>query len=318
MAGLAMKLKGLKSILSTWNKLHFGNIFQEVKDNEITACKAQEEYEMDPNEEKRTAANLASANLIVSLNREVCFWKQKANIKWMSEGDCNSKFFHSFAKHKRSKLTIRSIQDANGNHHSTQEDISREAVNYFFECYSSVNHPDTDLISNFIPKVIDDLDNQLLCSMPTESEIFSAVWALNPDSAAGSDGFNGYFFRTCWHIIKKDVILACKEFFLGIPVPKSFGSTFITLIPKIDDPKSFGDFRPISLSTFMSKINTKLLASRLATLLPKIISEEQTGFQKNKGVQEQILLAEEMVHMIDKEEIQGGRIPLLRSVGLQI
>ncbi|RAL44323.1 hypothetical protein DM860_017429 [Cuscuta australis] len=37
MAGLAMKLKGLKSILSTWNKLHFGNIFQEVKDNEITA-----------------------------------------------------------------------------------------------------------------------------------------------------------------------------------------------------------------------------------------------------------------------------------------
>ncbi|RAL41595.1 hypothetical protein DM860_013129 [Cuscuta australis] len=29
MAGLAMKLKGLKSTLSNWNKLHFGNIFQE-------------------------------------------------------------------------------------------------------------------------------------------------------------------------------------------------------------------------------------------------------------------------------------------------
>ncbi|VFQ98258.1 unnamed protein product [Cuscuta campestris] len=254
MAGLAMKLKGLKSTLSNWNKLHFGNIFQEVKDNEIKACKAQEEYEFDPNEEKRIAANLAAANLTVSLNREVSFWKQKANIKWMSEGDCNSKFFHSFVKHKRSKLTIRSIQDANGNHHSTQEDISREAVNYFSECYTTVNHPDTALITNFIPQVIDDLHNQMLCSMPIESEIYSAIWALNSDSAAGPDGFNGYFFRTCWHIIKRDVILACQEFFLGIPIPKSFGSTFITLIPKVEDPKSFGDFRPISLSTFMKSL----------------------------------------------------------------
>ncbi|VFQ73133.1 unnamed protein product [Cuscuta campestris] len=159
---------------------------------------------------------------------------------------------------------------------------------------------DVSLISQFIPKVINVSDNELICNVPNEEEVTKAVWDHSPDSAAGPDGYNGYFFRQCWNIIKLDVILACQEFFLGIPVPSSFGSTFITLIPKSEDPKSFGDYRTISLSTFMRKIISKILASRLSVLLPKCISEEQTGFQKNKGVEEQILLTEEMVHMIDK------------------
>ncbi|VFQ70662.1 unnamed protein product [Cuscuta campestris] len=52
----------------------------------------------------------------------------------------------------------------------------------------------------------------------------------------------------------------------------------------------------------MSKINTRILANRLHKLLPKLISVEQSGFQKGKGVDEQILLVEEMVHKLDKKE----------------
>ncbi|VFQ89741.1 unnamed protein product [Cuscuta campestris] len=301
MTGFASKLKGLKPVLAHWSKNHFGNIFKEVKDNEIKAARAQEDFENDPTEKKRAEANLASANLILSLNKEVDFWKQKANIKWMSEGNCNSKFFHSFVKSKRRKLAIKTIHDDLGNILTTQEDICREAIHYFSNCYTTVTQSDETIISQFIDQVIYDRDNQLICSLPSEAEIYKAILNLNPDSAASPDGFNGYFFRICWNIIKVDVILACQEFFLGFPVPRSFGSTFITLIAKIEDPKGFGDYKPISLSSFMSKSNTKILATRLATLLPKFISEEQTGFQKNKGVEEQILLAEEMVHMLDKE-----------------
>ncbi|VFQ83203.1 unnamed protein product [Cuscuta campestris] len=275
MTGFASKLKGLKPVLAHWSKNHFGNIFKEVKDNEIKAARAQEDFENDPTEEKRAQANLASANLILSLNKEVDFWKQKANIKWMSEGDCNSKIFHSFVKSKRRKLAIKTIHDDQGNILTTQEDICREAIHYFSNCYTTVTKSDESIISQYIDQVIDDRDNQLICSIPSEAEIYKAIMNLNPHSAAGPD------------------------------VPRSFGSTFITLIPKIEDPKGFGDYRPISLSSSMRKINTKILATRLATLLPKFISEEQTGFQKNKGVEEQILLAEEMVHMLDKELCPG-------------
>ncbi|VFQ98597.1 unnamed protein product [Cuscuta campestris] len=76
-----------------------------------------------------------------------------------------------------------------------------------------------------------------------------------------------------------------------------------------NNPKTFNDYRPISLSTFMSKINTRILADRIHLLLSKMISPEQTGFQKGMGVDEQILLVEEMVHKLDYK-VRGDNVIL--------
>ncbi|VFQ94492.1 unnamed protein product, partial [Cuscuta campestris] len=95
--------------------------------------------------------------------------------------------------------------------------------------------------------------------------------------------------------------------FLGIKIPASYGSTLITLVPKGDNPVKWKDYRPISLSTFMSKINTRILANRLGSLLHKVIGPEQAGFQKGKSIDDQILLAQEMAHQLDRK-VEGGNI----------
>ncbi|VFQ94926.1 unnamed protein product [Cuscuta campestris] len=98
------------------------------------------------------------------------------------------------------------------------------------------------------------------------------------------------------------------EFFMGLPIPRAYGSTYLTLIPKSDNPRTFDDYRPISLSTFMSKINTKILAGRLNSILPKLISKEQAAFQKGKSIDDHILMAQEAVHLIDKKTFGGNLI----------
>ncbi|CAH9109362.1 unnamed protein product [Cuscuta europaea] len=65
-------------------------------------------------------------------------------------------------------------------------------------------------------------------------------------------------------------------------------SAMLVLIPKKDNPNTFSDFRPICLSNFLSKVCTKVLVTRLDSILPKIISKEHAGFMKQRDIADQV------------------------------
>nr|GEW25036.1 RNA-directed DNA polymerase, eukaryota [Tanacetum cinerariifolium] len=61
-------------------------------------------------------------------------------------------------------------------------------------------------------------------------------------------------------------------------------SSFIALIPKSLDPKSMSDYRPISLIGSIYKVVTKILATRLLTIISDLISNVQTTFLSNRQI----------------------------------
>ena len=73
----------------------------------------------------------------------------------------------------------------------------------------------------------------------------------------------------------KSVCKMVKTFFYNGQMLKEINKTFITLIPKSDDPESTNHFRPISLCNICHKIIAKILANRVKHLLHKIISPLQ-------------------------------------------
>ncbi|KAL6551245.1 hypothetical protein OROMI_021733 [Orobanche minor] len=102
MCKLSEKLVRLKYTLKEWNTHHFGNIFNKIDQAQYAVEVAEKDFDLDPSTSNRSYLNKMNANLTLTLSMEEDFWKQKANMKWMLEGERNSKFFHNLVKKKRS------------------------------------------------------------------------------------------------------------------------------------------------------------------------------------------------------------------------
>ncbi|XP_019151720.1 PREDICTED: uncharacterized protein LOC109148364, partial [Ipomoea nil] len=94
--------------------------------------------------------------------------------------------------------------------------------------------------------------------------------------------------------------MAALDFYAGVPVPRAISSAQIVLIPKKCNPDTFADFRPICLCTFISKIFTRILVTRLIAILPRLISNEQSGFVEGRNFQNNVLLSFELLQYLDK------------------
>jgi len=120
-------------------------------------------------------------------------------------------------------------------------------------------------------------DNVALIRTATEAEIHSAILQMDPYKALGPDGFGASFYQKHWPIIKKHLCAAIKDFFSSGKLLKEFNHTFIALIPKVDNPETTSQFRPISLCNTFYKIMAKILVNRLRPFLERIIHPIQSA-----------------------------------------
>jgi hypothetical protein len=120
----------------------------------------------------------------------------------------------------------------------------------------------------------------------SQKEIEDVVKDLPNEKSPGPDGFNNEFIKNCWHIIGKDVTDLIHDFYEEKVSLESINSSFITLIPKVENPTSPSDFRPISLLNSVLKILTKLLANRLQKIILKLVHKNQYGFLKKRSIQD--------------------------------
>ncbi|XP_026459853.1 uncharacterized protein LOC113360569 [Papaver somniferum] len=142
----------------------------------------------------------------------------------------------------------------------------------------------------------------MLDSVPSDEEIKNIVFNMDPESSPGPDGFSGCFYRSCWQIIHEDVVQAIQYCWKRKFIPKGLNSSFLVLLPKVQGAKTPNQFRPIGLSNLSFKIITKIMTVRMSTLMEKLVAPQQAAYIKGRCIQEQVLLASEMVNEMKKKK----------------
>ncbi|GJX71247.1 RNA-directed DNA polymerase, eukaryota, reverse transcriptase zinc-binding domain protein [Tanacetum coccineum] len=111
--------------------------------------------------------------------------------------------------------------------------------------------------------------------------------------------------------------LGLRDFFDHFMMLKGANSSFITLIPKVANRIHIKDFRPISFISMHYKIIAKILANRLAKVVDKVVSPEQSAFISGRQILDEPLMLSDVImdiqekdknrSQIDKTEHENGK-----------
>jgi hypothetical protein len=109
--------------------------------------------------------------------------------------------------------------------------------------------------------------------------------------------------------VKDDVINAVLQFFSSGWILPNMDSNTIVLIPKVHNADRVDQFRPVAMANFKFKIITKIIADRLAQVLPSIISKEQRGFVNGRQMKDCVCLTSEAINLLHNKSY-GGNLAL--------
>jgi hypothetical protein len=234
------------------------------------------------------------------------WWQQRAITDWLQHGDKNTKFFHQKANQRRKKNIIKEILDNQGQKYTEHEDIERVLIEHFKELFQN---QETLQIQETVKVVEEKLNTdmkELLGAEFSNEEVYHAIKDMKCLAAPGPDGLPALFFHTYWDIIGKEETKEVLNILNHNGDPSHFNHTHICLIPKKTNPISASDYRPISLCNFILKIVTKTLANRLKTILPEIISPNQSAFLKGRLITDNTLIAHEIFHFFSHSNNKKG------------
>jgi hypothetical protein len=102
------------------------------------------------------------------------------------------------------------------------------------------------------------------------------------------------------------VIKAVTSFLMSCKLLKEVNNTLIVLIPKVSNPTSFNQFRPISSCNVVYKTISKILVSRIRPLLHKMVSPCQYAFISGCWIAENEVVVQEMLHSFKLRKVKEG------------
>nr|XP_023895781.1 uncharacterized protein LOC112007645 [Quercus suber] len=227
-------------------------------------------------------------------------------------GDQNTAFYHVSTPVRRKRNQILAIKDLTREWIHEEMGI-REFIRRGFEGVYTSSHLSSSwfnpLVSQLQAKLSEE-EKMSISGAASEEEIKSAFWSLKPFKAPGPDGLHASFFQRFWLVVGKSVVEEIGKIFSERKMPEYLNRTHITLIPKIQELETLGNYCLISLCNTVYKVVTKIIVVRVRPFLDKLISPLQSAFVPRRKSVDNAIIVQEIIHSRSKKRGNVGYMAL--------
>ncbi|XP_021736509.1 uncharacterized protein LOC110703057 [Chenopodium quinoa] len=241
------------------------------------------------------------------------YWFLRSRVLEVRDGDKNTSYYHHKASQRRKRNTIEGLYDSDGVWQEDDELFENIVSGLYTNLFTSTNptNEQTDKVLQHVKPIILDSNNAALLRPYTKEEVYDALKQMHPCKAPGPDGMHAIFYQKFWHIVGDDVYHFVSNILRGVSPLNHVNKTNISLIPKVKSPTSMSEFRPISLCNVLYKLVSKVIVLRLKSILPNVVTENQSAFVPGRLITDNALIALELFHtMKNRSQSRKGSIAL--------
>ena len=237
----------------------------------------------------------------------------RSKSQWYNEGEKNTKYFLNLEKRHCKQGTITQLKINDNDLVYTDKEILNECVSFYQSLYSSKADADIrdDSVDCFFAQQQNEKslneDEKLLCEgLLNRKECSDALKSMKSDKSPGTDGLPCEFYKVFCNDLAELLINSLNYSYKTGKLSISQRRGVIKLIPKRDaELNAIKNWRPLTLLNCDYKIATKAIASRIKTVIPKLISDDQTGFIKGRFIGENIRLIDSYIKYTAERNIPG-------------
>jgi hypothetical protein len=230
-------------------------------------------------------------------------WYQCSKVKYLLEGDANTKYFHLLANDRHRKTKIFQLQDGD-NIINREDELKKHITTYYKGLFGRLEESTITLDvgrTKDIPQVTLE-ENQILVEEFTEDEVRRAIFHMEHNKASGPDGFSVEFYQVFWDLIKDNLMALFREFHRGSLPLYSLNFGTIILLPKCAKAMKIQQYRHICLLNVNFKIFTKVIMNRLAGLAQRAIHPTQSAFITERNIMEGVIILHETIKVSLRDE----------------
>ena len=196
----------------------------------------------------------------------------------------NPKFFFSYAKrHSKTKSKVGPLRNKNNKLIYDKQSIANILQDQYTSVFSTPKETDISY-----PNACQNQINDIIFE---EKDIIEAISTLTPNAAPGPDGFPAVLLKNCKEELAKPISIFWRSSLDLGEIEEIHKRNHITPISKRGDQGEPSNYRPVSLTSHLTKIFEKVIRKKLVKYLNdnNLFNPTQHGFRQGRSCLSQLL-----------------------------